>query len=99
MTANRRLTTEQVVEVSVPEVDRATRARFEVEITSAAPLEAQCLVLDLTNVTFLDCGGAATVLEIDRSMAAAGGRLVLRNTGRGVRRVLELVGARPDLFA
>ncbi len=49
------------------------------------------LVLDMTATHFMDCGSARLIAEASRSLRA-GGRLVIRRPGRGVRRILELTG-------
>jgi anti-sigma B factor antagonist len=50
------------------------------------------LVLDLTDVTFMDSQGIRALVLADRTMTDAGGRLALRRPAPPVRRVLDLTG-------
>ena len=49
------------------------------------------LVLDLTDLTFLDASGISALLTVQRTLAARGGELVLRSPSRLVRRVVRVL--------
>lgn len=71
----------------------------------AAPLVARGfgrLLLDMSDVDFLDSTGLSAMLELQRQAAEAGGQVILRRPSPFVRRVLDLsgtgrvFGAEPD---
>jgi anti-anti-sigma factor len=49
------------------------------------------LVLDLSDLTFLDASGISALLTVQRLFAARGGELVLRSPSRLVRRVVKVL--------
>ena len=53
--------------------------------------EARDLVLDMSELTFLDVPGLGAVLEARRRLADSGGSLVLRRPRPMVRRMVELL--------
>ena len=50
------------------------------------------IVIDLTDVTFIDSSGLRTIVEAHQARAAAGTRLVLRSPSAAVQRLLEISG-------
>ncbi|MEU2336405.1 STAS domain-containing protein [Streptomyces sp. NPDC006654] len=58
----------------------------------ALVLAGRDLVVDLTQVTFMDVGGLGMLLRLGERVAAGGGAMVLRGLRPEVRRVLELTG-------
>jgi anti-anti-sigma factor len=50
------------------------------------------LVLDLSQVSFIDSSGIALLVALDRNLEAAGKKLVLVGLPERIRRTLELVG-------
>ncbi|GAB7188640.1 hypothetical protein ATKI12_8471 [Kitasatospora sp. Ki12] len=59
----------------------------------AAALESHReVVLDLSEVTFMDCAGLGTLVQARNQADRSGGRLVLRGAGRRVVRLLKLTG-------
>ena len=75
------------------ELDLATapqlRACLAPLVTGAtAPDE---LVLDLSELTFLDASGISALLTVQRALAGRGGRLALRSPSRLVRRVVRVL--------
>ena len=53
--------------------------------------ETACLVLDLSELTFLDVTGLGAVLEARRKLATVGGSLLLRRPRPMVLRMVELL--------
>lgn len=49
------------------------------------------LVLDLSDLTFVDASGISALLTVQRSLDARGGRLLLRSPSRLVRRVVRVL--------
>src|SRR4051794_34156037 len=61
-------------------------------LSRATPL-ARDLVLDLSDVTFIDCAGVTALLTARRHTEARGGTLILQHVPPLVRRVIQLTGA------
>lgn len=55
--------------------------------------EANPLVVDLSECTFLDSSALAVLIRASQTVELDGRRLVIRNPGRAPRRVIELSGA------
>lgn len=78
------------------------RLRGELDLTSASRLlefsrdlpgdEPGLVVLDLAGLTFCDARGVTTLLQVQRRVEAAGGRLVVHGARGLPRRVLALTG-------
>ncbi|GLW72680.1 hypothetical protein Kpho02_49790 [Kitasatospora phosalacinea] len=73
------------------EVDADTAPRTHRELTRALA-EHREVVLDLSEVTFMDCAGLRVLLAAGELADRTGARLVLRGAGRPVARLLELTG-------
>ncbi|MFF0388295.1 STAS domain-containing protein [Kitasatospora sp. NPDC004615] len=66
----------------------------------AAALEAHReVVLDLSEVTFMDCAGLGALVRARNQADRSGRRLILRGAGRCVVRLLELTGLHRRLAA
>ena len=72
-------------ELDMSGIDRARQA-----IEQAESLDKQLLVLDLSELEFIDSTGLEVVLRAARRAHDAGRRLVVRRPSRYVRRLLEL---------
>lgn len=70
------------------EVDLATAPQLPAAV--AQHRDADLLVVDLTEVTFIDSTGVRMLLEADRHCAGRGSRLIVVVGNGPVRRVLEL---------
>ncbi|WBP84546.1 STAS domain-containing protein [Kitasatospora cathayae] len=80
------------------EIDLATAPRLRHRL--AAALEAHReVVLDLSEVTFMDCSGLRVLVQARNQADQYGGRLVLRGVGRPVARLLKLTGLSRRLAA
>lgn len=80
----------------------ALAARGEIDADSCGELDrtldevlhegARFVVLDLSDVEFLDSSGLRTVLRAEQQLQASGGELVVRGMSGAVERVLEITG-------
>lgn len=52
------------------------------------------LLLDLSDLTFIDSAGLRVLIDADRALRENGGRLVLRAPSRPVLRILDIAGLR-----
>ncbi|MFF3153224.1 STAS domain-containing protein [Streptomyces sp. NPDC057910] len=65
------------------------------EATDALPFQDQTLVLNLSDVTFLDSTGLDTLLRLRRRAQREGGERELCGIGQQIERVLQLTEVRP----
>jgi anti-anti-sigma factor len=72
------------------ELDRSTTLALALELLPFERGGKAMVVLDLTDLTFVDVGGLKLILETARRLRAAGGQLMLANPSSAVRRLLEL---------
>ncbi|MEA2496807.1 MAG: anti-sigma factor antagonist [Thermoleophilaceae bacterium] len=83
------------------ELDLAATPMLEEGLrTAEADDDARLIVVDLRDITFMDCGGMAIVLESAERQRRAGRRLVLVRGSREVDFVLDIAGAseRVEIF-
>ncbi|MGW7584716.1 STAS domain-containing protein [Kitasatospora sp. NPDC054768] len=73
------------------EIDLDTAADLRREL-SRALVDHRQVVLDLSQVTFMDCSGLNVLLEARNQADRNGGHLALRGISRPVARLLELTG-------
>ncbi|MFD8708639.1 STAS domain-containing protein [Kitasatospora sp. NPDC059648] len=73
------------------EIDLDTAPRLHREL-SRALVEHQEVVLDLSQVTFMDCSGLGVLVRARDQADRSGRRLVLRGVGRPVAQLLKLTG-------
>ncbi|QEV03270.1 STAS domain-containing protein [Streptomyces viridifaciens] len=73
------------------EIDFDTAPHLQREL-SRALVEHQEVVLDLSEVTFMDCSGLGVLVRARNQADRSGRRLVLRGIGRPVDRILKLTG-------
>jgi anti-anti-sigma factor len=74
------------------ELDYATRPTFEQAVNRALRAGPPSLVVDLAGLEFLAVAGAHSFEQTAQRCRDGGGRLVLLNPGRAVRRLLGLFG-------
>ncbi len=72
------------------ELDRGTTLTLARELLPLEREAATSVVLDLTDLSFVDVGGLKLILEAARHLRATGGQLTLANPSPAVRRLLEL---------
>ncbi|MFJ9770329.1 STAS domain-containing protein [Kitasatospora sp. NPDC101157] len=73
------------------EIDLDTAPRLHREL-SRALTEHREVVLDLSEVTFMDCSGLGVLVRARNQADRSGRSLVLRGVGRPVARLLKLTG-------
>jgi anti-sigma B factor antagonist len=72
------------------EIDMATKPQFHEAVTNAAAGAEDRLVVDLTDVRFVDSGGLAVLIEGQREMDRRRGRLIVVCPNVHVRKLLAL---------
>ena len=73
------------------ELDLATISQVRAALTSAAQ-EAKLVVVDLSELTFIDCAAVKTIVTADARLRAADRRLALVRAQPQVQRIFELAG-------
>ncbi|MFD0279589.1 STAS domain-containing protein [Kitasatospora sp. NPDC127111] len=73
------------------DIDLDTGPRLRHELIRALA-ENHEVVLDLSEVTFMDCAGLNALIDARNQADRRGARLTLRNVGRPVARILALTG-------
>ena len=79
------------------EIEFATAPRLRSELLDLAQDGATPVILDLSNVPFLDSAGISLLIQAKKRLDAAGSDLVLRAPQPNIRRVLEISGV-TELF-
>jgi len=75
------------------DLDLAAVPRLEREMRDAIDrYRPETLIVDLSKVSFMDCSGIGILVRAQRGQRARGGRLVVKNPGELVRRVLVITG-------
>ncbi|MCU1429485.1 MAG: putative anti-sigma factor antagonist [Actinomycetia bacterium] len=80
------------------EVEFATAPRLRATLLDLAHQGALPVILDLSEVSFLDSAGISLLIQAKKRLANGGSDLVLRAPQRNVRRVLEISGV-TELFS
>lgn len=75
----------------VGELDLASAPIADAELRDASA-DAEVVLLDLSGLSFMDCAGLRVLLAADARLREASGRLVIINSSRYVRRLLDLTG-------
>jgi anti-sigma B factor antagonist len=78
--------------VMTGEIDAAVQARVDSELEKAAAAATRRIVVDLTDVTFMDSGGLRLLYQ---AASVADEPPVLRGVPRHVQDLLELTGVAP----
>lgn len=76
----------------VGELDVATAAALQAHLDELHGAGFTHIVLDLRQLTFMDCLGVRLILREDRLARRTGGSFSIINGGRGVQRVLDVCG-------
>ena len=96
---------EVLVVVTTEEIDHHTAPDFRAELQEglrrceAAPDPPPVLVVDLSQVKFLDSTGIRELIDTDLALALRGGRLIVRGADGVVQRCLEITGVMERLGA
>lgn len=72
------------------EIDLTSVASLVTRLASASQSQSQVVVVDLSQVTFMDYAGLRPLLDARRRLEEVGGRLVLQSPSRPVARLLQL---------
>ncbi|MFF2148343.1 STAS domain-containing protein [Kitasatospora sp. NPDC058190] len=80
------------------EIDLATAPRLRCRLAAAFEAHGE-VVLDLSEVTFMDCSGLGILVQARNQADHSGKRLVLRGVGHPVARLLKLTGLTRRLAA
>lgn len=75
------------------ELDLATTPRLESEIEAAAAGEIKHLVIDLSEISFIDSSGLSMFLVLQERSASRGWELTLTRPSEAVRSILEITGS------
>ena len=73
------------------ELDLTTRPVLAEQLSVVLRTRPRRLIMDLAGADFIDCGTARLIVSAGQ-FQSEGGRTVIRNPSRAVRRVLELTG-------
>lgn len=76
----------------VGELDVATAAALQAQLDELHGVGFKHIVLDLRQLTFMDCRGMRLILAEDRFARRTGRRFSIIKGGRGVQRVLDVCG-------
>ena len=81
------------------ELDIATGGELQARLATVVHDEPapRRVVLDLSDLAFVDASGIGVLLAARRDLASRGGELVLRRPSRLVRRVLDVLDPRGEL--
>ena len=75
------------------EIDQYSAAYLRSKIDIETELsDKRNLVLDLTNVSFMDSAGIGLIIGRAKNLASIGGRVAIAGAGNGLRKILELSG-------
>jgi anti-sigma B factor antagonist len=74
------------------EIDLATSGQFRGAIDRALSTPGSSVVIDMTDVTFMDSTMLRELLRAHKDVDAGGGRLVIAGVQAAVRRLFELTG-------
>lgn len=78
--------------VAKGEIDLATAARLGQSIDTVIDDGATLVILDVTDVAFLDSSGLRVIVNCGNRLSATGGRLLIDGMSGAVQRVLEVSG-------
>jgi anti-anti-sigma factor len=79
------------------EIDLAVRKDLDHVLQQAVGLSYAVTVVDLREVTYLDCCGIGVLVAAANAVRRRGNRMIVSHSGGIVRHVLELTGVLPHL--
>ena len=85
-------TTSPTTVVLAGEIDIATAGRVRDALIAISNGGENKVVVDMTNVTFMDSTGLAALVGPLKRFRSVNGGIVLRSPTRGVKKVLEITG-------
>jgi anti-sigma B factor antagonist len=85
-------TTSPTIVVLAGEIDVATAGRVREVLIAVSNSGESNVVVDMTNVTFMDSTGLAALVGPLKRFRSMNGQIVLRSPSRSVKKVLEISG-------
>lgn len=85
-------TTSPTTVVLIGEIDITTSGRVREALIAISNSGENKVVVDMTNVTFMDSTGLAALVGPLKRFRTMDGQIVLRSPTKGVRKVLEITG-------
>jgi len=85
-------TTSPTILTLTGEIDISTSGRVREALIAISNSGENKVVVDMTNVTFLDSTGLAALVGPLKRFRSMNGQIVLRSPTRGVQKVLEITG-------
>ena len=85
-------TNESVVATIAGRLDTVTSSEFEKTLTPYFSSPGLELVLDCTAMEYISSAGLRVVLMAHKSLAANGGRFIIRNLSKEVRSIFDMIG-------
>lgn len=74
------------------QLDTLTSPEFEKEINTILEGDAQKVILDGANLTYISSAGLRLLIILQKRMAAKGGSFVLRNIQSGIMDIFKVTG-------
>jgi anti-sigma B factor antagonist len=74
------------------ELDIGTAPRLQRAFTSSAVIESDAVLVDLSNVTFIDSTGLSLLLTLDQELRGRGGRLAIASPAGAARLLFDVTG-------
>ena len=85
-------TTSPTTVVLIGEIDISTSGRVREALIAISSSGENKVVIDMTNVTFMDSTGLAALVGPLKRFRSMNGEIVLRSPASGVKKVLEITG-------
>jgi anti-sigma B factor antagonist len=85
-------TTSPTTVVLIGEIDLSTAGRVREALIAVSNSGETNVVVDMTNVTFMDSTGLSALVSSAKRFRSAGGEVALRSPGPSVRKVMEITG-------
>lgn len=78
--------------VASGEIDAVSSPELSAALRNLIASDARSIILDATDVTFLDSSGLRVLVDVSRELEGSGGSLVIDGMSAAVERVLEITG-------
>jgi anti-sigma B factor antagonist len=85
-------TTSPTTVVLSGEIDILSSARVKETLLAICNGGEHRVIVDMTNVTFMDSTGLSALVGSVKRFRSAGGEVILRSPGPGVQKVMEITG-------
>jgi anti-anti-sigma factor len=74
------------------DIDLASASDFETALRTALDAAPSAIVIDLTELTFIDSSGLRVLVSLSKDAQSQGATIGLRNVPRHAQRVLDITG-------